>query len=784
MLRFTASYNSSQNTVYRIYIYDREFSGTATEVITDGGILTNEGDKDDPLKRIHPQKFEFTLLLNENSYTDPVKEDLVDFYVQLTQNPEGRFYLVFRQMLTSGTKLLFRGKILPDVGDLTLNYWKEVKLTAVCGLSDLKNIEYRPTEYTDNEPLYSNDLIAFKKHFVDLLMKSETNQFFYIDTALNGTADNLMYNAIHWTESLQTSGGNAWNLIGIKNMFFEQKTPSYRTYQNCEEVLTKIMNGFNARIISDSGIYKIEQLSYLDNATVTRYGYKYDGNTALGSIDNKPTYNITTNAGCVILTNPTIKTIPGYKAVELQQANKMENYLDGFSIQWPDRPGPHNFGHVISEGQQMGLALIFDLKTTIPSFEFTISDLLLIEMEIKIGDLYLKSLANPTNPIIPFYDFPLKNTIPGNNALVPIGSYEWTTDPSTVKLLFNSVSNLSPKFVKPSEFKEWVYYAGSLEIPDEGELIITLSPPQVMFYNFSGLGINAVKTAQLQSLEIIKGSRFIIGPNGYGNLSELPEKFSVYEVGDTRNTLVHKTEFPFFDSPFIDGDAIKTLQFGMIYMGGTFPIPTLEWTDPDSAETLPLQKLTMKSILSMRRNPTWVKNIRLHIKDKQTITYDHRFVLNGEVLIPIHMQHDTTEDIYSISLWKVEKDFEGINIIESDDPLPAPVPQNYSSEGARVSGNRLNIYYAKVITSSERISFDSLPEFGEGFVERALLYYNYNDLRKRFFVNAGGVEQDYIEPDDPLPSLAADEFTLDQTTNEMVFWFMNPDTKVVIKFFD
>ena len=68
-------------------------------------------------------------------------------------------------------------------------------------------------------------------------------------------------------------------------------------------------------------------------------------------------------------------------------------------------------------------------------------------MEVKIGDLYLKTLANATNPIIPFYDFPLKNTIPGNNALVPIGSYEWTTDPSTVKLLFNSVSNLSPKFV-------------------------------------------------------------------------------------------------------------------------------------------------------------------------------------------------------------------------------------------------------------------------------------------------------------------------------------------------
>jgi hypothetical protein len=777
MLRFTASYNSSQNTVYRIYIYDREFSGTATEVITDGGILTNEGDKDDPLKRIHPQKFEFTLLLNENSYSDTLKDDLVDFYVQLTQNPEGRFYLVFRQMLPLGSKLLFRGKILPDVGDLTLNYWKEVKLTAVCGLSDLKNIEYRPTEYTDNEPLYSNDLIAFKRHFVDLLMKSETNQFFYVDTALNGTADNLMYNAIHWTESLQT-GGNAWNLIGIKNMFFEQKTPSYRTYQNCEEVLTKIMNGFNARIISDSGIYKIEQLSYLDNATVTRYGYKYDGNTALGSIDNKPTYNITTNAGCVLLTNPTIKTIPGFKAVELVQANKMENYLDGFSIQWPTTPGPHNFGYVISEGQQMGLALIFDVKTDNPAFLLDAWDFVLIEYEVKIGDLYLRSLANPGNPVSAGYDFVNKGNNNGQPGLIQIGSFEWTLIPSTIKIVYNTGPT---KFATLSEIKQWIYYAGSLEVPGSGELVITLLPPKILYVD---LTVNTAKTADLESAEILKGSRIIIGPNGYGNLSELPDKFSIFQIGDTRNTLVHKTEFPFFDSPFIDGDAIKTLQFGMLYMGGFFPVPTVEWTDPDSAETLPLQKLTMKSILSMRRNPTWVKNIRLHIKDKQTLTYDHRFVLNGEVLIPLHMQHDTTEDIYSLSLWKVEKDFEGINIVESNDPLPTPTPQNYTDESVRVIGGRFNVYFAKVIASTERISFDGLTEFGEGFVERAKAFYTYNELRKRFFVTAGGIEQDYIEPDDPLPALGPDEFTLDETTNEMVFWMMNPDTKVVIKFFD
>ena len=772
MLRLYAQFSSSRKTAYQINIYDREFSGTATRIYVSNPNMSHQGNQDDPFQRIVGAKFEVNIPLRLDEYTETILNELVDFYEDLSVSAEGRFYLTVRQLLVDGSKLLFRGKILADINDLQLNYFKDLKITAIDGIEDLKNIQYRPTAYTDGQPLHTLRIYSFVEHMLALLKYSDTNKFFYEDTSLNGTADVLLLCSPHWTESDQ-SEGNVWAQVGVRNMWFEQVTPSYRRYKSCYTVLTEILNGFNARCIFSNGMYIVEQLSILDNLTVNRYGYKYNGDPATATPVAKATHNIDSDANSQILAYPSLKNIAGLKAVELIQSYKLQNYISGTTIQWPDDDGPHNLGYVISTGQQMGLALSFNVIMNVSPYTLDVLHLFMIELEVKIGSYYLRSLANPSNPVSEGYDFVNKGS---GGGLIQVGSFEWTLSPDTIRIVYNTGPT---KFPNLDEIRSWIFYAGSLEIPADGDLIITLLPPKILNIDLTE---NATETAKIESVELLNNSRMIISPSGYGNLSEPPDKFSIYEIGDTKNTVIHKTEFPFFDTALY----LKNAEKGMYYLSDLIDNVrnTTEWTDPDSLETYELQRLTMRSILSMRKTPKRVKNIKLHILNKNVVTFDNRFALSGEVSIPLKMEHDMDEDIYTLSLFTIVKDYTGINIVETDDPtIPVPLPPTIITESATI-GSRLSIYAAKTITSSDRVSLDGFTDFGPGFIDRILNFYSWSEVYKRLFVTVGGVEQDPIEPDDPLPSLATDEMTLDRDTNELVFWFMNPDSKVVIKFFD
>lgn len=772
MLRLYAQFSSVRKTAYQINIYDRDFSGDATQIFIHSPSLDTEGTKDDPFKRIYTTKYEFSIPLRLYEYNETVLEELVSFYTDLSTNPEGRFYIAVRKLLTTGSELLFRGKILADLNDLTLSFHKDLKITAIDGLSDLKSIEYRPTEYSDNQPLYTLKIYSFINHFLNLLKKSETNVFFYEDTSLNGTADVLLYTSPHWTEADQDEG-DVWSQLGVRNMWFEQVTPSYRRYTNCYEVLEQILTGFNARLIFAKGIYIVEQLSILDNLTVSRYGYKYNGDPATATPPDKVTHNITTDDESVILAVPSLKNILGLKAVELVQSYKMQNYIGGTEIQWPDSPGAHELGYVLSSGQQMGLALSFQVTMNVPGYQLDVVHLFMVEIEVKIGDYYLKSLANLGNPISEGYDFVNKGT---SGALVQVGAFEWTTDPSTIKIVYNSGPT---KFYDLSEVQSWIFYAGSTEIPDDGLLEITLQDPKILNFDLSE---NTTETAKIESVLVLNNSRIIISPSGYGNLSDPPEKFSIYEFGDLKNTKVEKIEFPFFDTSLY----VRNAERGIYYINDLVDNVehTTEWTDPDSSETYELQKLVMRSMLSMRKTPKSTRNIKLHILDKDVVSIDNRFAISGDLDIPLSCKHDMDEDIYSLTLFTIEKDYAGINIVETDDPtIPIPLPPTIITESASIGG-RLNIYAAKTITSSNTVNLDGFSDFGPDFIERAVAFYTFDQLYKRFFVSVGGVEQDLIEPDDPLPDLGPGEFTLDQDTNDLVFWHMDTDSKVIIKFFD
>lgn len=755
MLRITSTYRSVQGAKYKILVYDREFSGDEVEMDTYAEVLTHEGNPDDPFKRISPVRFSFTMVLNSTNYDETTRESVVAFYLDLISAYEGRFYITVRQNTLSGT-ILFRGKIIADIGDLQLNFYKDVKITAIDGLTSLKDIEFRPTDYTDLVAEYAIKLSTFVEIFTDLLMRTDVNQFFYVDTSLNATGDVLFSTANNWTET-NSDAGDIWAQVKKRNTWFEQKSETYRKYKNGWDVYNIVLTGYNARIIFSDGVYHIEQIGYLDNLTLSRRKYNFEGNDA-GSYANKTTINITTDDNCHILAHPSVKQLPAFKAVELKQSKAFTNYINGVQISYDYNPGPHNFGYVIGTGSR----LVFDWRFSLlylPDINLAFK-LIRFEFQIKIGDYYLKSLSTG-------YQNTDQLEINTGSSQLKLLSYELTLVPSTCVMLLNP----NASWVNMATFFHWSIVGESTVIPEDGELIIELIAFNVVDVTLTDV---PAETAKLVRWTITKHSRVIISPTGYGGLAQVPEGLSIYEVGDVKNTIIYPIEFDYYDGDFS--------EFHSLYIDqDTVTVATEEWTDDDMGETLPIQQLVMKQILGMRSKPTQVINCILQRSDDGIMTADMRFASGDELYMPLKFEHNLSEGTYSIALYKIFKDYAGINIVDTGTPdiyNDFPTPSGLESGITPNSG--IKYFYREFVASGTYVTIpDSLPYFVSGDT-------SVDTIRSDWSVYAEGVFQDYVDYTTltfPLTGgeLAIGQYTMEPAENRFHFAFLENQT-IIIKY--
>lgn len=659
LVTYTTDYAGNQ---FSLFIYDRDYVGEPITVFyckKDSIILSHEGDKKDPFKRVVPTKLTWTMFLSLNTYTVDESDELQLFYDDLKSSYEGRFYCTLRQS-TIGGKILFRGKIIPDVGTLILSHEREVSMTAVDGLSVLKDTDYRPDDYDDTVAAEAIRVYTFISHFQQILMKSDVNKFFYVDFPFNAVGDILFTTAANWTES-HTGTGDIFKRVKKRNTYFEAISKSYRKYGNCYDALVDLLTGFNARIIFSDGIYHVEQLGYLDNPTLTRYKYDFEGNSD-GYYGNKTLINITTDDDIQILKTPSQDQLVPFKAVELIQSKAFTNYLNGLKVSSDLNPGVHTFGDIISEGKKLVLQFMFDFynKGAEPSLGGNKrTHKIVVKFQIKIGTYYLK-LESDTNV-----------TFDTSNFFAPVKSAEWTLTPSEVIFTFEtdfylgesgiSYTDKIINFFQRLSNSFWV--VESIEILEDGELTLELTD---IIYT-----INTVSVALDASLR--SSSRLLLG-SGYNDLYEPHDEISIFEVGDIRNTVIYPLKFDYFDDAeqtfkqlFIDWDIII---FGV---PTTVEVLTVEWTDSDMAETWPIQKLCMKQVLGMRAKPSEVLNFSLIKQDADPMTFDMRFAFNDLMYIPLSLEHSIETGEYKFSLYKVFKDYDGINIIDVGEPdLPAP----------------------------------------------------------------------------------------------------------------
>ncbi|MGB4958674.1 MAG: hypothetical protein WBO36_04305 [Saprospiraceae bacterium] len=775
----TSEFYDDYGQPWAIHIYDSTGSTPSlhTARTPKGSItLTDEGDDNDPFKRIIAKKLSWTILMHTDEYTAPQRAAILDVYNGLVSSPEGRYYVVMLQ----GVNIKFRGKLLADVGDLSLSYHKELSLIATDGILQLKEIEYRPVGYSDQLPIILTKIELFKDHFRNILQKNDVCSFFYRDAFTLTSA--LFTTSTNWTHAGVT--GDVFATVAKKNNYYDseetdllntQLSAKYRRYYNCYEVLTDLLTGFNMRMIFADGCYHIEALGYQDNLTLVRYAYDYDG-LALGSYGNKITADITADNDIYVLADPSIKHMPPFKAVTLKQNKKYNNLLAGLDLWYhrteSDNRGPHNLGYVIGEGSQLVFDLRFIIEMNMPSVW---SDNLGVSFEfsLKIGDFYLKN-----NPIKDNYI-----RFDGFTNTYEVMEFLWTTTPSTIKLHFGSA--FFGLLVQAQNIESWNNYIGAFqkwsitgisdELPEDGECIVEMISWKALHPNSTGE--NAALTPLLVRWAIDKRSRIYIVTNGLDGLNKVPDNTLIYEVGNPKNTIIYETKMSYFDADL--GLGFYNFHALWLYFGGTSYSFTEEWTDADMGDTLPIQELLLKQMIAMRQLPNKVVRLTMGRTDGQICNMDDRFAIGSDLYIPLRMIHNVDSGVYQMSLWSPIKDYDGINITRFTDYEPVRYAIASPIDPARALGSNTITYYMRF----ENVN-DPYVEIDEDMRYYTTDSAEYDEIDTYWDVYKNGVRLDYKDRDVlifPLSDgdLQMHEYTINTPENRFYFAFNQGDTIVV-----
>lgn len=192
-IRLRCEHRDLSGAVRTLFIYDRELLSSQDNIVlctSDFYSLKHEGDANDPFKRIIPCNCQFTVFLKHPNYTEAEQDEVNLFFNDLITSHEGRFYIRCQYGETLGEiEQEFFGKILPDIGELTLDQWETVQITAIDGIAGLKDVEYRPTGYSDTDPEDAVLVTKFKDHFIDIIKRNDVVKFFQ-DTL--GTYSNVL----------------------------------------------------------------------------------------------------------------------------------------------------------------------------------------------------------------------------------------------------------------------------------------------------------------------------------------------------------------------------------------------------------------------------------------------------------------------------------------------------------------------------------------------------------------------------------------------------------------
>lgn len=378
--RYYCSYTSDNGTLYDLEIYDSDAASgiTATEIdiSSDGVILTYEGEQRD--SSILGSSLSFDYIITDS--------DLESFITDIGTSPETRFAI----KLLRNSSLEWFGYVLPDlldIEDAPYPFLTNIKATDCIGR--LKSIDYTDASgnlYTGSERLLRiiADILYIKSGIGDVF--GDDDDLVFLNVLTN------WYDKKHDTgasyEPLNYTKVNQNNFLTIDEGIIKPWT--------CFEVISEILNTFNARLYMSNGRFYIEQINDIDNTALYVRTFEYEAGLIDSELNTAKEIDISQFnrlQGGVFKFLPSLKkVITTYKyrqqvsSIILRHQDKYPDYVNIGEIS----TGVFNLqviGNVVQTYSDPGLH----------SIEFATIFKLFIKVVPSIGNPYY--LNNPTNGI-------------------------------------------------------------------------------------------------------------------------------------------------------------------------------------------------------------------------------------------------------------------------------------------------------------------------------------------------------------------------------------------------
>lgn len=281
--RLYGEFKSDKGHLYRIGIWDTDYSDPATEVPIVSGFKL---DIDTPSRAfseaIAAGTLEFTILIRnagETFKTDIVSSSDTRFSVLVDR--DGDYY--------------WCGALVPDIGEIKDEGPEyEMNLKAVCGLGLLEDYEYIDETPTGSDSKWTNTFTGFDRliNIVAICLKKLP----HVQTHFTGSMD-FIRTGINWYHSGQpyddpdNTNDPLYNCYVLNSNFSGIQTSGNAKPLSCLQVIEAILTAFNARIMQVYGKWVIEQYETRTNLTDNRvraYTYDIDPPT-LSGFDNANT---------------------------------------------------------------------------------------------------------------------------------------------------------------------------------------------------------------------------------------------------------------------------------------------------------------------------------------------------------------------------------------------------------------------------------------------------------------------------------------------------------------
>lgn len=273
-VRLSNTHYSLSGVLYKVEVYDSDFSGTVSEFKDEGFTITWDNESDNFNEPLKPSSCRYVLLDDGSATFSSFRSDLVSAQ-------ENEFQLVVSKWNGSSYDLYWCGVIMSDmVSWNNENDPRQFEIIAKDGINRLSDLPFtnidsspfttspQPFMYIIEKCLAKNGLASF--HTGDYIKVSVD----WYDTQMSTSQKQRVFERVRiWGEMFRKDIDDTES----------KKTDVDPIY--CKDVISSLLQIFHARMIYSEGCYRIEQVKNFTSSTQDEANY-----------DNTGTY-VTTNTG-------------------------------------------------------------------------------------------------------------------------------------------------------------------------------------------------------------------------------------------------------------------------------------------------------------------------------------------------------------------------------------------------------------------------------------------------------------------------------------------------------